>query len=58
MVHWAVMGIEYTAVDLPIQRVKDGAKAATDLLNDVASYGWRLVTVDDHTAYFEREKTE
>lgn len=45
---------EYVVVGLSGRLTKDGDRKLTEQINSVAQHGWRLVTVSENTAYFER----
>ncbi len=49
------MAYEYTAVQLTAKLTKGGDKKWAEQINAVAAYGWRLVTIDESMAVFERQ---
>ena len=49
------MAYEYTAVLLTAKLTKGGGRKWADQINAVAILGWRLVTIDDSMAVFERQ---
>ena len=49
------MAHEYTAVLLTEKLTTGGARKWAEQINAVAALGWRLVTIDDSMAVFERQ---
>jgi hypothetical protein len=47
---------EYVCVFLTGRVEKDGDRRWTEQINNVAVHGWRLVTITENTATFERRR--
>lgn len=47
---------EYVTIKLPGKLAKNADRLWTEELNEVAAHGWRLVSIDEHHATFERPK--